>query len=224
MTASPYPGWDPLAEADHWDERTRAIVFGRVEHPPAYRFFDDHEVDILEAACARMIPQDDRPPEDRVPIAPFIDEMLFDDSTDGFRTPDVPWAQDLWRLGLRGLDEAADNHFHRPFPALSVAEQDKVLGDVADGEVSGGAWVQVPPAKFFKSLLEQCISAYYAHPTAWAEIGWGGPASPRGYVRTGYGERDPWEPREQGQASSVAIIRRHEQPQSNTSGSGGGSH
>ena len=30
-------------------------------------------------------------------------------------------------------------------------------------------------------------------PTAWNEIGWGGPASPRGYVRMGYDERDPWE-------------------------------
>ena len=35
--------------------------------------------------------------------------------------------------------------------------------------------------------------AYYAHPTAWSEIGWGGPASPRGYVRMDLNERDPWE-------------------------------
>jgi len=27
--------------------------------------------------------------------------------------------------------------------------------------------------------------AYYMQPTAWSEIGWGGPASPRGYVRHG---------------------------------------
>ena len=30
-------------------------------------------------------------------------------------------------------------------------------------------------------------------PTAWSEIGWGGPASPRGYVRMDFDERDPWE-------------------------------
>ena len=35
--------------------------------------------------------------------------------------------------------------------------------------------------------------AYYAHPTAWNEMGFGGPASPRGYVRMDKNRRDPWE-------------------------------
>jgi hypothetical protein len=34
---------------------------------------------------------------------------------------------------------------------------------------------------------------YYAHPQAWDEIGFGGPASPRGYVRMGFNRYDPWE-------------------------------
>ncbi|MGH6677602.1 MAG: gluconate 2-dehydrogenase subunit 3 family protein, partial [Bradyrhizobium sp.] len=33
----------------------------------------------------------------------------------------------------------------------------------------------------------------YAHPAAWSEIGFGGPASPRGYVRLGANRRDEWE-------------------------------
>ena len=37
--------------------------------------------------------------------------------------------------------------------------------------------------------------AYYAHPSAWNEIGFGGPASPRGYVRMDFNRRDPWEAR-----------------------------
>jgi hypothetical protein len=37
------------------------------------------------------------------------------------------------------------------------------------------------------------VLAYYSHPTAWSEIGFGGPASPRGYVRMGFNRRDPWE-------------------------------
>ncbi len=35
--------------------------------------------------------------------------------------------------------------------------------------------------------------AYYSHPFAWNEIGFGGPASPRGYVRMDFNRRDPWE-------------------------------
>jgi hypothetical protein len=41
--------------------------------------------------------------------------------------------------------------------------------------------------------MRDVLHAYYSHPTAWNEIGFGGPASPRGYVRMGYDRRDPWE-------------------------------
>jgi hypothetical protein len=42
-------------------------------------------------------------------------------------------------------------------------------------------------------VLSDVVSAYYSHPTAWNEIGWGGPASPRGYVRMDFNRRDAWE-------------------------------
>jgi len=42
-------------------------------------------------------------------------------------------------------------------------------------------------------VLRTAVSIYYAHPAAWNEIGFGGPASPRGYVRLGFDRRDPWE-------------------------------
>jgi hypothetical protein len=37
------------------------------------------------------------------------------------------------------------------------------------------------------------LSAFYSHPWAWNEIGFGGPAYPRGYARLGAGEREHWE-------------------------------
>ncbi|WP_369127188.1 hypothetical protein [Paenibacillus antri] len=37
------------------------------------------------------------------------------------------------------------------------------------------------------------LEAYYSHPAVWSEIGYGGPAYPRGYVRTQLGQLDPWE-------------------------------
>ena len=52
----------------------------------------------------------------------------------------------------------------------------------------------MPPELFFaKRLLHDVVGAYYAHPAAWNEIGFGGPASPRGYVRMNFDRRDPWE-------------------------------
>ena len=62
------------------------------------------------------------------------------------------------------------------------------------GELRNQAWGDMPCGLFFKArLLPDIVKTYYSHPTAWNEIGWGGPASPRGYVRLGADRRDPWE-------------------------------
>ena len=40
-------------------------------------------------------------------------------------------------------------------------------------------WGSMAPQDFFKKrMARDIVLAYYAHPTAWSEIGWGGPASP----------------------------------------------
>jgi hypothetical protein len=55
-------------------------------------------------------------------------------------------------------------------------------------------WADLPAGGFFlHHLLKQVVGIYYSHPAAWSEIGFGGPASPRGYARLGLDERDPWE-------------------------------
>jgi hypothetical protein len=62
------------------------------------------------------------------------------------------------------------------------------------GELNDGAWRDMPPQLFFTDrVLHDICGAYYSHPAAWSEIGFGGPASPRGYVRLVAGRRDPWE-------------------------------
>ena len=42
-------------------------------------------------------------------------------------------------------------------------------------------------------LVSDCCAVYYAHPWAWDEIGYGGPAYPRGHMRLEEGEPEPWE-------------------------------
>lgn len=62
------------------------------------------------------------------------------------------------------------------------------------GELSDPAWDGLGAKNFFaKRLLSDIPGLYYSHPIAWSEMGFGGPASPRGYVRMGLDRRDPWE-------------------------------
>lgn len=73
------------------------------------------------------------------------------------------------------------------------------IGDSADNgnEDVGGfgsqARTPVPQHEFFQKLLTLTVEAYYSHPKVWSGLGYGGPAYPRGYVRTQLGQLDPWE-------------------------------
>lgn len=192
-----YPGFDVMHQQDHWDEATRQLVQRRVHQIPPIRFFDANEVRILSVVVDRVMPQDDRPPEARIPIVPWIDQRCYEHLTDGWRFDDMPPDEEAWRLGLRGIDEVARNRFDRPFVDLSADDQDAVLRTIADGSPPGTVWTTLNARRFWIYIvLRQICSIYYAHPTAWNEIGFGGPAYPRGYFALNHGYPEPWEARE----------------------------
>ena len=189
-----YPGYDVLAKrhTPSWNEQTRQVINARLVMPREPRFFAAKEWNTLEAVCARIMPQPpDRPP---VPLAAMVDAKMADDHQDGYRDARLPPMQEAWRRGLAALDvEAIARHGGR-FCALSPAEQDALLVATQEGSLSQAAWGDMPASVFFKErLAHDILGAYYSHPTSWNEIGFGGPASPRGYVRMGADRRDPWE-------------------------------
>jgi hypothetical protein len=192
-----YPDADVLAQRGHWDEATRKVVLDRVHNVPPFRFFSEHERDLLEAVCERVIPQEHRPADRRVPIAPWIDQRCAHHATDGYRYDDMPADEIAWRRGLAGIDEAAQELFGHGFTELSGGEQDAVLERVRRGDPPGESWKGMPVHRFWIGVaLRQIAGAYYAHPFAWDEIGFGGPAYPRGYFALNHGAREPWEAEE----------------------------
>jgi hypothetical protein len=192
---TPYEGYDVLAKWDSpsWDDFTREVVRKRLEEVPERRFLTPDEWETLEAVCARLIPQPDREAS-AVPIVPFIDEKLTNGRGVGYRYEDMPDMRTAWRLGIAGIETEAQRHHVTRFAALPAEEQDRVLRAIQNGDVEGGPWHELPPGRFFTStLLKTVVGIYYAHPAAWSEVGFGGPASPRGYVRHDLGTRDAWE-------------------------------
>jgi hypothetical protein len=191
---SPYAGYDVLAKWDSpsWDDQTRDVIRKRLFEIPQRRFFTETEWVTLERVADRLVPQPDR--SSPIPIAPWIDEKLHDDRRDGFRYEDMPALREAWRLGLKGIDEESSRRFGAHFASLPADQQDSVLRAVQAGDVEGGVWDRLPARRFFLTvLLKEVVGEYYAHPLAWSEVGFGGPASPRGYVRLGLDQRDPWE-------------------------------
>lgn len=196
---SRYPGYDVLAKGSSpdWDEQTWQVVQDRITGDPAARFLTDTEVATLEAVADRIIPQSDRTREQKVPIVPWIDAKLFHDRRDGYRYEGIPPQREAWRLAIQGFDQTAQSVYGRAFIELDAAQQDEVLHRIENGDAIGEAWRVMPARSFFKTVLCICVAkAYYSHPTAWNEIGYSGPSSPRGHVRIWIGGVDPWEPHE----------------------------
>ena len=194
---TPYPAYDVLDKWDtpSWNAQTRAAVSERLDQVPERRFLALEEWTILQAIVDRLVPQPDR--EEPVPIVPWIDDMLHHNRTPGFRYADMPPMREAWRQGLRAIAAEARSRHGTPFEELPPGLQDQLLRDVEYNRVESRHWADLPPGGFFKHhLLKEVVAVYYSHPDAWSEIGYGGPASPRGYARLLLNERDPWEAEE----------------------------
>jgi hypothetical protein len=189
---SRYAGYNVLDKWDSmsFDDLTRVVLRRRLQSPPERRFFGPEEFRLLEAACARLLCTEPGDP----PIANWIDADLFEGRGEGFRHPDMPPHDVAWHKGLRGLQAEARRRFLRPFDELNGDEQDLTLRAVQNDDVDLPSFDGISPSRFFTHLLLKSAAAhFYSRPEAWSEIGFGGPASPRGYVRLGLDKRDPWE-------------------------------
>ncbi|HCG98993.1 MAG: hypothetical protein A2074_00785 [Candidatus Aquicultor primus] len=190
-----YPGYDPTVKQDSWDAKTRFVLERRVVIVPKLLFFKPDEARALEAAVARLLPQSRPNP---IPVVPFVDEKLARNVTDGTRYEDMPPMRELWRLFVATLDEEAQVRHEKRFGALEAETQDMVLAAILKGESRSLLWKKIPARLAFEHIVSTVAAVYYAHPSAWGEIGWGGPKYPGIYVRVRCGRKDPEEAGEVG--------------------------
>ena len=198
MSESPrYPGYDVLAKRNtpSWDETTRLAIDKRLRVSSVARFFTVDEWSVADALCRRIMPQGKYPTAKVVPLAALLDAKLYADHGDGFRESDMPYMAEAWRAGLAARQaETKARHEGQSFADIGETSQDAFLAMMQKGAFTDRHWHAIDPIKFFnRRILVDVPALYYGHPTAWSEIGFGGPASPRGYVRLEGDRRDPWE-------------------------------
>ena len=205
-----YPGYDVLSKRDtpSWNDQTRAVIDQRLGiNPDAHAFFSETEWPILLALCERIVPQ----PAGRtcpIPVAAMVDQKIHENEGDGYRDAALPSMAEAWQRGLAALDAEALSAHGQRFHELGTQQQDDLLKLMQEGKLWHAAWAGMPAKSFFKQrALNDIVKAYYSHPSAWNEIGWGGPASPRGYVRMDFDRRDPWEAAEAKRGGEQAAYR-----------------
>jgi hypothetical protein len=192
--AGRYPDFDVLAPevVESWDAPTRQAVLARLRPPAKLRFFAPDEAETARALCDLLLGQHSEP---RVPVVELLDAKYAEGRLDGYRYAGMPDDRDAWHLLLQGLDHTARRrHGRRRFHQLAPEQQHAICRDFHSGVLEGGPWRQLDVSRAWSLALRTAVAEFYSHPWAWNEIGFGGPAYPRGFMRTGeHGSREPFE-------------------------------
>ena len=181
-----FPGFDVLAEVEHWDDVTAGIVLSRLDPPTDFSFFTPGEQAVAGALFDLLLAQHDEP---KVPVLQLVDERLALDQTDGWLYEDMPEDREAWRRSLAALDDEARARHGRRFHELVRDQQGDIVQDVHDGD----EWHGLRAGHVWSLWTRYACAAFYSHPWAWNEIGFGGPAYPRGYMGLGVGKLEHWE-------------------------------
>ena len=175
-----FPGFDVLQISRHWDEVTAGVVLSRLGFPPDVRFFTPPELAVVQALVGQLLDQHEDP---AVPVAQLIDARLTEMQTDGWRYEDMPHDDQAWRDTLAHLDADAHERFDAGFALCTRAEQSVLVAAVQ--ELGSRSWHGLDAAHVWSLWTRYACTAFYSHPWAWNEIGFSGPAYPRGYKNLG---------------------------------------
>lgn len=187
-----YPRYDVLNEKKHWDDHTREIVLKRLGPFPENKFLKEREAAMI-FAVARHIVYDERK-EILDYVVHHLDSVLSSPLGESQRKVGAPEQKTLVRRGLNAIDKLSQKQYGAPFLEIGAQRQLDVLTSLHLGKALPlDEWRNVPQKELFKKLATEIVSAYYSHPLVWSEIGYGGPAYPRGYIRVEMGLSDPWE-------------------------------
>ncbi len=90
--------------------------------------------------------------------------------------------------------EDAHAKFGQSFAQCPESDQRELIQAVQDA--GSDDWHGLNAAHVWSLWTRYACTAFYAHPTAWGEIGFPGPAYPRGYKNAGVDGREPFEIRD----------------------------
>jgi hypothetical protein len=185
-----FPGFDVLGQSRHWDEVTADLVTARTGPPPRPRFFTDSEQASAAALLDQLTGQCDEPLG--VPVLEMVDARLAAGETDGWRYADMPEDGQAWRDTLGYLDMDAQARCGTGFADAKERDQAAIIQAVQDAS----EWHGLNAPRVWSLWTRYACTALYSHPHAWSEMGFPGPAYPRGYKNAGVGKLEPFEVRD----------------------------
>ncbi|MCZ8513044.1 gluconate 2-dehydrogenase subunit 3 family protein [Paenibacillus filicis] len=189
---SRYPSFNVMNEKDEWDDHTQTIVTSRLKPSKSLHFLTPNEADMVKQISSLFV--NDRSPEVLDFVLGHIDQTMHQSPGESQRKEGVPQAQELIRAGLQAIEQGVQSQYSSSFADLDRAKQKQYLQHISESVAKPQEiWNGIPQEALFRKLLNLTVESYCSHPKVWSEIGYAGPAYPRGYVRTQLGQLDPWE-------------------------------
>jgi hypothetical protein len=182
-----FPGFDVLGQARHWDPVTAELITARTGPPPRPLFFTEAERASAAVLLDQLTGQCDEPMG--VPVLEMVDARLAAGETDGWRYADMPEDGQAWRDTLGYLDKDAHDRCGTSFAAAPRHDQAAIIQAVQDAS----EWHGLNAPRVWSLWTRYACTALYSHPYAWSEMGFPGPAYPRGYKNAGVGKLEPFE-------------------------------
>ncbi|AMM22650.1 hypothetical protein AX769_21170 (plasmid) [Frondihabitans sp. PAMC 28766] len=189
-----FPGFDVMDQSKHWDDATLAVIGSRLHDLPHVRFFTPAEEATAKAVLDQLVGQQAAPGEPNIDLVRMVDRRLAEDETDGWHYDTMPPDEQAWRDTLKALDEDAVAESGSMFAESSWDNQHALLSSVQGGE--GDEWHGMPRKAVWSLWTRYAATAFYSHPAAWNEIGFSGPAYPRGYKNIGVDKLEGYEVRD----------------------------
>ena len=202
--------YDVLAKREtlSWDDPTRTSTDARKAITVPVDVLDEAQLGTLRVLVFRICP--DPAGRTETTTLAMVVRKIAADCSDGYRHHRLPPTAQCWRRGLAAVDAEARMRHAVPFAQLAPASADSILKAVSQGDVLAAEWQDLPAELFWTwRLIPDLVSAHWAQPSLWSAMGFGGPASPRGYVRLDSNRRDPWEAIEHGDKPRFGWLRRH---------------
>lgn len=138
----------------------RAQLPGADETSYTFKFLSKSEAETAEAITARILPSDNLPGAREAGAVHFIDHMLATDYSN---------QQQLYREGLRELDQLSIERFSRRFPKIEGSEQDLLLSEIE----RGARWKE--SGVFFAAIRLHTIEGTFSDPKYFGNrnrVGW----------------------------------------------------
>ncbi|QHE51228.1 gluconate 2-dehydrogenase subunit 3 family protein [Pontibacillus sp. HMF3514] len=185
-----YPTYDVMSEKGEWDPITQQVIQNRT-HPTEGNVLTPEMKRTLQAYSKTLFPS--HVGEQTLSISLILDHRLTENKLKSYPKNSLLSKEEIILYGLAHAEEECVLTDQKPFFQMSDDERLKKIISWKHQLGEESVWKNVSCDLFYTTLTSELLKLIYSDPSVWSNIGYGGPAYPRGYYAYGPKQFDSWE-------------------------------